>query len=171
MNGKQLKNIESGRMFKIVEDFVRRFPEIIIKDGAQSHKVIDPLDKKPISIAGLIAHLIPQYVNQTDAVNMIRNDYDNSQNPNDLLMLEKAKSSQLNTVMALFDAITYARTHNLIDDGSEKQLNELRQENNKLREKIKSLSTQLKNCDTELAFYRKYLDKFKGSTEIGDVQE
>jgi len=165
MNREQGDNTESGRMYDIVEDFVKKFDKIVIKEGARSMQVSNPIDGKPTSLASHIGNLVAEYVRLSDVVNEFTSKYANSSDPTYQLVLSNAIHNQSETAEHLHQAIRVAHAHNLIDEGLDKELDALREENVELTRRIDELSKQLKKCQDDFESYKKYVHGSGGEIE------
>jgi len=163
----------SLRSEQIVNDFIEQFQkkEITINKEARNMILKDP-EGNDNDLVSLIANLITKYIGSVDGFKsfiLLQNQHPEIHDSEILVTHIKERTK---TLAGLFHAINLARSHNLIEDGSEKKLNELTQENAKLKKRIEILSNQLKTCDEELTLIRKFVHGVpKGTKEYGDVEE
>ena len=157
---------ESEAIFKNASEFVRRFREIVIKEGAQKFPIKDPATQQDTTLSRLLGELVYDFELKTDLVDRLRD----SEEPDDYMIWITGLKNRHNTVMTLDYAIRQAEAHQFLDWGLKKELDTLRQENLKLNERVEDLSKQLERC---LEYKKRVQPLDKGKDErdsmLGDV--
>jgi len=152
---------------QIVGNFVRDFlnHEKSIKEEARLVPVKDPITGVDTDLRSEIAYLVASNISLTDIHRIFK------QFPNLHLPVIETVGRGLQVETALLQMIQLAEAHNLIDDGLEKKLGALKEENVELNKRIEDLSKQLKEC-LEYKNRVQPLDKGrkdKGDSMLGDV--
>ena len=125
-------------MYQNVKTFVRDFPTIIIKKEAQSYRVKDPVSKGLMSLADLIGYLVAQFEAKQVAIDGVKNSHE----LDDFLLLLKAGELQTKVVLELNHAIQVARANGFLDEGSLKELRDLKEKNIVLENDLRKLKDE-----------------------------
>jgi hypothetical protein len=182
----QSDRIEPFEADQRLKEFCSKFPkEITLKAGARILIVTDPTSGTKTDLASAIAFLISQYGMVERRGNIIAkmlstHDYGNRMHST-MELDQRMKTiqqvvipflgEQTKVAGALLGMINLAYVHDLIEDGSEKRINDLRQENARLNERAEVLSKQLKECQEGLSFFQRRFPDLSRNSEIGDVDK
>jgi chromosome segregation ATPase len=161
------------RMYEIIETFVTKFTatpqKLRLKEEASQTKIESP-DGEVASIAMVLGHLVSEYVRRSDAMKALEKWYEDHPD-GDAALLEVCRSKCQTTANSLLQYIGYAYALNLVDEESQKELDELRKNKAELEKRVVQLSRDLKKCRDESEGYKrtvKPLDN-KKNPEYGDV--